>query len=877
MSTSILSTKLYIPPPRPNAVLRPHLLKRLNDGLERKLTLISAPAGFGKTTLVSEWAAQCQRPIAWLSLDTEHNDPMRFLAYLVAALQTVTPAAGSRLQNVFQSPQMPSLEAVLTILLNEITTHLGPFVLVLDDYHTIDDQTVDQALIFLVENQPPQMHLVITTRQDPPLPLARLRARYQMTELRAADLRFTPAETAEFLNRVMGLQLPIPDIAALEKRTEGWVAGLQLAALALQRVLTAPEEQDSSHFIQSFTGSHRFVLDYLLEEVLHRQPANIQTFLLHTAMLDRLCGPLCEAVLLDPNTSGTETLAYLEHNNLFIIPLDNERRWYRYHHLFADLLRQRLRQQQPGRIAELHSRASIWYETNNLEVEAFHHAAAAHDIDRATRLVVGKGMPLQFRGAAVPILDWLASLPTAELDARPMLWVTYASALLAIGRVVGVGEKAQAAEAALQQSPAGAATNELIGRIASIRVTLAVTQHQAETIMAQAHIALTHLHPANLPVRASITWAVGYAHLLRGERDAANEAYAEALSVCQAVGHTVIGTMAAIGLGRIQELNNQLRLATQTYQQALEMAGDPPRPPACDAHLGLARINYEWNDLEAAQQHGQQGAQLARQIENTDRFVACELFLAGLKLAQGDTAGAAIILAQVHHAALQQKFEQIIPEMTAVQVLWLLREGRVTAAAQLAQSLDLPVSQARVHLAQGDGGAALAVLQPWRQQVEARGWLDERLKVILLIALAHQAQGDMETAVYHLADVLVGAEPGGFIRLFVDEGAVMAQLLTAVAARGIAPAYTARLLAVFAGEKQVGEKRPLSHSLIEPLSDRELEVLRLIAQGLSNQEIGGRLFLALDTVKGHNRRIFDKLQVQRRTEAVARARELGLL
>ena len=394
MPAPILATKLYIPPPRPKVVLRPRLIERLNEGLSagRKLTLISASAGFGKTTLVSEWVAGCGRPVAWLSLDEGDNDPTRFLTYLVAALQTIAANIGAGVLAVLQSPQPPPTESILTALLNEITTIPDNFVLVLDDYHVIDSKPVDEALTFLLEHLPPQMHLVIATREDPHLPLARLRARGQLTELRAADLRFTPAEAAEFLNQVMGLNLSAEDIAALETRTEGWIAGLQLAALSMQG------HQDAASFIKSFTGSHRFVLDYLVEEVLQQQSESVQTFLLRTSILDRLCGPLCDAVLLDPSASGQETLEYLEHANLFIVPLDNERRWYRYHHLFAELLRQRLHQSTASSagneekvVAELHSRASRWYEDNGLEIEAFQHAAAANDVERAERLIGRQG------------------------------------------------------------------------------------------------------------------------------------------------------------------------------------------------------------------------------------------------------------------------------------------------------------------------------------------------------------------------------------------------------------------------------------------------------------------------------------------------------
>jgi LuxR family maltose regulon positive regulatory protein len=910
MSTPILTTKLYIPPARPNVVLRPRLIERLNEGLQRKLTLISAAAGFGKTTLLSEWVATLAERqkgkgkrqddgddtllpfsfsllpswVAWLSLDEGDNDPARFLAYLVAALQTIASTIGAGVVGVLQAPQPLAIESILTALLNDITTLPDHFVLILDDYHVIDARPIDTALTFLLEHLPPQMHLVIATREDPRLPLARLRARSQLTELRAIDLRFTSSEAAGFLKGVMGLNLSVQDIAALEERTEGWIAGLQLAALSMQGY------QDASSFITSFTGSHHFVLDYLLEEVLQQQSESVQTFLLLTSILDRLCGPLCDAVLRDPAVSGQATLEYLEHANLFIVPLDNQRRWYRYHHLFADLLRQRLHQSVASStgivgsgVAEYHIRASQWYEDNGLEIDAFHHAAAANDLDHAARLVEGKGMPLHFRGAATPVLKWLESLPTAVLDARPSLWVMYASALLFASQVTGVEQKLRAAEAALQGIEPDDKTRDLIGHIAAIRATVAVIHNQVETILAQSRRALEYLHPDNLPVRTATTWTLGVAYQLQGDRASASRAYAEAISISQAIGHFIINVMATLGLGNLQEADNQLYLAAETYRRALQLAGDPPLPVACEAHLGLARICYEWNDLSAAEQHGQQSIQLARLIDNTDRVVASEVFLARLKLAQGDVAGAAALVARAGQSAHQHHFVHRIPDVAAAQVLILLRQDNLEAAAHLARTHNLPISQARVHLAQGDPPAALAVLVPVRRQAEAKGWEDERLKVMVVEAVALQAHGTKDKAVQLLSDALALAEPGGFIRIFVDEGFAMARLLSEAAAHGMMRDYIGTLLAVFEAEQQQSDgtsyRPPASPAqpLIEPLSQRELEVLQLIAHGLSNREISERLFLALDTVKGHNQKIFGKLQVQRRTEAVARARELGLL
>jgi LuxR family transcriptional regulator, maltose regulon positive regulatory protein len=885
MPAPILATKLYIPPPRPKVVLRPRLIERLNEGLQRtsSVILISAPAGFGKTTLVSEWVARCDDSVAWLSLDEGDSDPARFLMYLVVALQTITPQIGAGVLAALQSPQPPPSEALLTTLLNEIAAIPERVVLVLDDYHALDSQPVDQALTFLIDHLPPQLHIVIATREDPSIPLARLRARGQLNELRAADLRFTPTEAAEFLNHTMGLGLSADDIAALESRTEGWIAGLQLAALSMQG------RSDTASFIGSFTGSHRFVLDYLVEEVLRRQTAEVQSFLLRTSILDRLCGPLCEAVLLTPVGSGEETLAYLERANLFIVPLDNDRQWYRYHHLFGELLRKRLGQNlSPEEVVALHIRASQWFEDHGLMLEAFQHAAAANDVERAERLMVDKGMPLHDRSAVTVILDWLASLPKSVLDARPQLWVRSATMALMGGQTTGVEERLQAGEAALQDVELDDQTRDLIGQIAAARATLALTKYQPETMIVQARRALEYLPPDDLTFRFTANWVLSYAYQLQGDRAAAGRVLTEAVAISQASGDRFSTILALDGLGLIQELQNQLYRAAETYRRVLQLEGDQPHPNAAETHLSLARIYYEWNDLDAAEQHGQQSLQLARQYDQViDRFIISEVFLARLKLAQGDVDAAAALLAQTEQAAREQNFAQRMPEVAAVQVLTLLRQGEVAAAAQLAQVYELPLSRARVRLAQDDSVAALAIIEPVRQQMEAKNWQDDRLKVMILQAVALRAHGEKDKAVQVLSEALVLAEPGGFIRLFVDEGAAMRLLIADVRMllekQGNREGqkligYTDKLLAAF--PQSTATQSALSNQqsvLVEPLSPRELEILKLIAEGLSNREIGERLFLALDTVKGHNRRIFDKLQVKSRTEAIARARELGLL
>ena len=888
MPHTLLATKLFVPPTRANLVLRQRLLDRLQRGVQDKLTLICAPAGFGKSTLLSAWVAGCARPAAWLSLDERDNDPVRFLTYLVAALQTIAPMLGAGVLGLLQAPQPPPAESILTALLNELTTLPHNVVLVLDDYHVIDAKAVDTALAFLLEHLPPQMHLVLATREDPQFPLARLRVRGQMTELRAADLRFTSAEAAGFLTEVMGLTLAADDIDALETRTEGWIAGLQLAALSLQG------HHDATSFIKKFTGSDHFVMDYLVAEVLDQQSASVQTFLLHTSILEHLCGPLCDAVLLDPAASGQATLEYLEHTNLFLVPLDNERRWYRYHHLFADLLRQRLHQSaaSPTRdeaviVADLHRRASVWFEVHGLEIEAFQHAAAANDVARAERLIEGAGVPLHFRGAGAPVLTWLQSLPTTTLNARPTLWVTYASALMMTGQHTTVEQKLQAAEAALaQRAPGGEpddTTRDLVGRIASMRATVAVIQHDVDALLTQSRRALEYLHPNNLPLRTAATYTLGYAYQLQGDRAAASRTYADVISISTSFGASIYTTAATLCLGQVQEVDNQLHLAVETYRRVLLLAGDPPRPMAGEAHLGLARIAYQWNDLQAAEQHGEQCVHLTRQMESVVTFASYGVFLARLKLTLGDVAGAATVLDAAEAFVRQHNFVFRMPDVAAAQVLTLLRQGHLASAARLAETHDLPMSQARVCLAQGDPTAALAVLGPVRQQAEAKGWADEQLKVMVLQSVAHHAHGETDRAVHVLHDALALAMPGGFIRLFVDEGAPMAQLLSAAAAHGMLLDYIGTLLAAVEAEQPKSEATSYlpparaAQPLSEPLSHRETEILQLMAQGLSNRAISERLFLALSTVKGHNQAIFGKLQVQRRTEAVARAHELGLV
>jgi LuxR family transcriptional regulator, maltose regulon positive regulatory protein len=874
MPSQLLATKLFIPQKQQNLVSRPRLIKMLDAAFLRKLTLLSAPAGFGKTTLVSDWVSKSQQPVAWLSLDKNDTDTKRFWLYFITALQAVSKEIGSTSLGMLQQASNAPGENLLTTLINEIAVFPEHFIMVLDDFHLADASAIDESLTFLLEHLPPQLHLVMITREDPSLPVARLRAKGQLNEIRAADLRFTLTEAADFLRRFLGISLAEESIAALEERTEGWIAGLQLAALSLR------ENSDTDRFVNTFTGSHHFVLDYLAEEVLLQQPDHIQDFLLRTSILERLCGPLCNAVLNDPATPGQSTLESIQQANLFLTPLDNERKWYRYHQLFADLLQQRLLQSESIEATELHLRASQWYEANGLELEAFHHATAANDTARALYLIEGEGLPLYFRGEAIPVRQWLESLPEAEFKARPALWVTYAAVLTLTGRLqYNIEEILQAAETALQDAVYNDKTQDLFGQIAAIRAMLAVPQNLVETIITQSRRALELLHPDNAPMRTTTTWTLGYAYQVQGNRTAAREAYTKTIAQSQKSGNLMTEIAATTCVGQIQETENQAHQAAESFQRILQLVGDPPWPAACEACVGLGRIHYQWNDLETAERYGQQGLVLAQQLENVDTPAACGVLLARIQLAQGKTERALTTLAEAEQYVQQHHFNHWLGEITAVRIQTHLHEGNLAAAVQLAQSHDLPLSHARVHLAQNEPTAALAQLELARQQAETNDWPDKRLQVLILQALAYQAAGESEPVAQTLGEALALAAPGGLLRMFVDEGAPMATLLREVVKQDLGSKFTERLLTAFESNALPLDEsqQASSHPLIEPLSERELEILQLIEQGLSNREIGERLYLALNTIKGHNRKLYNKLQVQRRTEAIARARELGLL
>ncbi len=917
MSTPILATKLYAPPPQPRIVPRLRLIERLDEGVHRRLTLLSAPAGFGKTTLLGEWVAGCERPAAWVSLDEADNDPTRFLAYLVAALQTIEADIGAGVLGALQSPQPPT-ESALTTLLNELATVPHEFVLVLDDYHVIDAEPVDDALAFLIEHLPPRMHLIIATREDPQLPLARLRARGQLSEVRAADLRFTPSEAAEFLEGVMGLNLRAEDIAAVETRTEGWIAGLQLAAISMRG------REDTPSFIRSFTGSHHFVLDYLVEEVLQQQSESIQGFLLRTSILDRLCGPLCDAVLLDSSASGQETLEFLERANLFVVPLDNERHWYRYHNLFAELLRQRLqgsvassKGHEAREVAEFHVRASSWYEDNGLDFEAIHHALVAEDFERAASLVELSWRTMDRSLQFATWLGWVKALPDELVRARPVLSAAYAWALLDTGELEAGKARLRDAERWLESTAETSVPSaEMVVVDEEEFRSLPVTIASAHAYLAQAlgDVPGTVMHarraldllPEDDHLGRAIPGALlGLAYWASGDLEAAHRILADALLGFQMTGNIVAAISGTYGLADIRIDQGRLQEAVRTYERSLRLAmeqGEPALQGTAHLYLGLSGLRLEQGDLGAAKQHMLKSEELGEHTTLPDwlyrRFVA----KARMAEAQGEIDNALDLLDEAERLHHRNPVPDVRP-VTALKTRVWIGQGRLTEALGWTRERGLSVADdlsylrefehivlARVLVAEYKSAQvdrsileAMGLLERLLKAAEAGGRMGRAIEILVLQALVHHTQGDITAALKPLQRSLTLAEPEGYVRIFIDEGTPMARLLSEAAARGITPDYTSKLLAAFEAEARKGEDRsysppsPTALALVEPLSKRELEVLQLIAQGLSNREIGERLFLALDTVKGHNRRIFGKLSVQRRTEAVEKARSLNIL
>ena len=901
LTTPLLTTKLYIPPIRPTLVSRPRLIDRLNEGLGRRLTLVSAPAGFGKSTLLSEWARQSAVPVVWLSLDRGDNDPARFWAYFVAAIQIIHQDIGMAALAILQSPQPPPIEPLLTALINEITEVPGPFALVLDDLHVIADQRVNAGLAFLVDNSPPQMHLILSSRADPPWPLARLRAQREMIELRAGDLRFASEEVASFVNGVMKLGLSPEDVAALEDRTEGWIVGLQMAALSMAG------RKDLSGFIRAFSGSHRFILDFLLEEVLDRQSPDLQDFLLQTSILEPMTAPLCNAVTARDDSQTM--LGNMEQANLFLVPLDDERRWYRYHHLFADLLRSRLEQARPDLLPTLHHRAGKWYESEGQIVEAMGHALQSGDIDWIEHLVAANALAVIYHGELATVVRWLDALPEQVRSSRPRLCVAHAWALAHAGQLAGIEPLLQDAERAFANqdeprtapAPGSADGRQIEGHITAIRAYVAALKGDWSPAAELARAALDRLPEADCAVRGWTAEVLGCALRAQGHFAAAAQAFSEAIAASRTAGDSNLGVDALWEQAELQWAQGKLREVMSTCAEALQLATQSTRgggwqlPVTGYTHTLMSDVLREWNDLEAALCYAREGLELCKHWGQADALAQGYLRLAKVLHAVGETDRALDAIREARQAARGLSPWYVITA-GAREATIRLGQGDVSAATRWLQESGLNVGQelkieyqiayialARILLAQGRLDESLGLLARLLQMAEAAGAMGSSIGIFILQALVLWAQGEGDQALAALERALCLAEPEGYGRIFIDEGVPMGALLRQAAARGIRLAYVNKLMAALESETADklrmarGVPRLAPSSLVEPLSEREREVLRLLTTHLSSTEIAQELVISVSTVRSHIKNIFGKLDVHTRADAVQRAKELELL
>lgn len=903
-SLPLLATKLYTPTPRPGLISRPNLLTHLNEGLNGKLTLISAPVGFGKTTLLSEWVASRRSAMAWVSLDAGDNNPALFWRYVITALQQIEQRIGAAALAALHADQPPKIDLLLSGLINEIcqvvaVASAGPLILILDDYHTITSSEIHEGLFFLVENLPPGMHIVIASRTDPPWLLSRLRVRQELTELRARDLRFTRTEVRSFLNEAMEFGLAPQEVDALDERTEGWAAGLQMAALALRGSADSglgKARGDVASYISTFGGSHRFILDYLLEEVLEQQPAYIQAFLLQTAVLDRLTADLCNAVVERHDSQAI--LAQLEQANLFLVPLDDERCWYRYHHLFSDLLRQRLGETQAELEPELHRRASKWYEEQGLIAIAVDHALAADDLEQVTRLAEENVLGMMESGGLGHIAAWLKALPDEVVHAWPWLCTACAWALAHAGRFQDAMGCAEQLQEIAKRGAEDMDMSHIFGHVNAVRLyVVAMTFHDWENATAYGENALALLPANDMRTRGLVAVLLGFVQRTNHHYAEARAGLSRALAASRAAGEAYALVDLLCQLARVDEQQGHLRQAAATCHEAIRQA-EPEGPihgqslPVVSyAHGTLAGILLEWHQLEAALHHARIAESLSQQWGHFDSWIESQQLLALILQALGRSAEALALLRKTKHT-----FDSAAYVDRHVAYL-RLADGDLQYAATWADEVALSFSDSvtgyhlannflltRIRIAQFRQGLLTSLddvidrLECQYKQLRALDATRWSIRVLVLRSIALQATNQVDEALLALEGALTLAEPEGYVHTFIREGDPMCRLLRK-AARGASARYVVELLAAFEPEtervsapaKSVAVRG--SHSL----SERELQVLRLLRSSLTSTEIAGELVVAPSTVRSHIKNIYRKLDVHSRMEAVQRGQELGIL
>jgi len=899
----LIATKFHIPPSRTNLVIRPRLRTLLGNGARQPLTLVSAPSGFGKTMLVSDWThSQSGMQVAWLSLDESDNQPSVFWHYFVAALQRVQPNLGETAQAMLNSPDSPAIEAILATLVNELAALGDPLLLVLDDYHILQSPEIHHGLRFFIDHQPANFHLMVLTREDPPLDLARRRARHQMVEIRAADLRFNVDEAAMFLKNTMGLSLLPEQITTLEHRTEGWIVGLQMAGLSLQG-------RDPQDFFRSFKGDDRYIADYLAEEVLQRQPEPVRTFLLKTSILERMCASLCEALTgkMDDEKEGgfQPILDYLDRANLFIVPLDNRREWYRYHHLFAEFLRQYMIRVLPAdEIASLHRFAAAWFEAHGDIQPAIRHARQIPDTKRVAQLLQRNVEEFFAKGELPRFYKLAQALPPAQREAYPSLsmavaWAGLASSqpiepwLQSIERHFSLHAEAALDDAGLDITRRAALLEVLIVRLQTPfdvpqrqdRARLLAIQHNLDALPPD-QLCLFNTAAALKPV---IAFDLGLDAEKTGEADLAARSFSEAIAVARQAQNTHLFQLAIAHLANIQTAQARLHAAFRTHEQALAQGARLERvtsPYAALAHAGLGALYYEWGDLRKAEKHLEEALPLARSWHQWESLIPLTLWRARIKYRLGEKQNALEILDELADPPV----EGMLLPLEAKRAVWQAQNGdsspalRWLAANGLAPTTEpAPLNEAvllevaRILGLVGQLDESIALTRAIVTSAEAGGRIHIAIQGYVILAKAFATQGNIAQALIPLDEALRLAEPEGYLSTFVDEGDPIRRLLSKLPAESKRKAYADTILAGFGGEGEPSARQKTPGGLFDLLSDREREVLRLMADGLSNQDIAENLFISISTVKTHVGNIFNKLGVNSRTQAIARAETLGLL